>query len=95
MNAEVEKRLEALFGPADRDQARTKLIEQCGENIPGWKMAGLYRLHCAVLKLSDGELGKLQRAIDLAKIDLRDVLMAAGFGERVSAHESWWPEKKH
>jgi hypothetical protein len=93
MNAEIEKRLEALFAPEYRDQARTMLVEQCGENIPGWKSAGLERLRCAVLKSSDGDLGKLQSAIDLAKIDFRDALMAADFG--YSEHESWWPEKKY
>jgi hypothetical protein len=92
MNPEIEKRLEALFSPADRDQARTLLLEQCGENIPGWRGAIPYRLQCAVLKLSDGKLDKLQEAIDLAKIDFRDVLMAADFG--YSEHETWWPEKK-
>jgi hypothetical protein len=44
------------------------------------------------LKLSGGALNALQRPIDLAKIDWRDVLVAAGFGSDLSAHKSWWPD---
>jgi hypothetical protein len=31
--------------------------------------------------------------VELAKIDSRDVLVAAGFGNDVRAHESWFPER--
>jgi hypothetical protein len=34
----------------------------------------------------------LQKAIDLAKIDWRDVLVAADFASDLTAHTSWWPD---
>jgi len=35
----------------------------------------------------------LLEAIELAKADWRDLLMAAGFGEDVRAHEFWIPNQ--
>ena len=43
----------------------------------------------AVLKLAtEGDTG-LDTAIELAKTDWRDLLMSAGFGEDINAHEKW------
>jgi hypothetical protein len=36
-------------------------------------------------------LPALQRAIELAKADWRDLLVAAGFAEDIHAHEHWSP----
>jgi len=43
----------------------------------------------AVLMLSEGDLDKLRSLIDHAKIDWRDVLVWAGFGYSLTAHERW------
>jgi hypothetical protein len=51
------------------------------------------RLQFAALKLSEGNLDKLDRAVALAKIDWRDLLMAAGFGEDIKAHLAWLPQR--
>jgi hypothetical protein len=45
------------------------------------------------LKLSEGNLDKLNRAVALAKTDWRDLLMAAGFGEDIKAHLAWPSEQ--
>jgi hypothetical protein len=87
----VEKRLALMFPPDERDDARLLLVEECGENIPAWHSAGIDRLRCATLKLSHGELPKLRSAIDLAKRDFRDVLMAAEFGDPES-YRTWLPK---
>lgn len=50
------------------------------------------RIRFAVLKLSQGNISKLLRAIDEARIDWRDLFMAAGFGYDVNAHETWAKE---
>jgi hypothetical protein len=42
------------------------------------------RLQAAVVKLAGGDLGELDRQLREARIDWRDVLVAAGF-----AHEDW------
>jgi len=53
--------------------------------------AKLERLQFAALRLSEGNLDKLNRAIALSNRDWRDLLMAAGFAEDINAHVSWVP----
>jgi hypothetical protein len=48
----------------------------------------------AVPKLSRGNIEQLEREIEGAHCDWRDTLMAAGFGNDVTAHENWMPEAK-
>jgi hypothetical protein len=50
------------------------------------------RIRFAALKLSEGDMGRLRAAIDLAKLDWRDLLMNAGFGWSVHVHEKWFPK---
>jgi hypothetical protein len=67
------------------------LSDECGPNLTEHPEL-LERIRIAVLKLSHGDLNALQRAIDLAQHDWRDVLVAAGFADDINAHESWWPD---
>ena len=59
-----------------------------------------YRLVCAVLRMSCGQVERnrytgsgrvdaLESAIELLATDWRDALMAAGFGDDVEAHARW------
>ena len=48
--------------------------------------AQLDDLRLAALKVSDGNLQKLERAVQLARIDWRDLLVGAGFAADVRAH---------
>ncbi len=92
------QRLEALFGPKQRNEAQRILETQCAGNLPfheGADMFALERVRFAVLKLSNGNLKQLQREIDQAKLDWRDTLMAAGFGEDIFAHRQWFPDNCH
>ncbi len=93
LGEEVEKRIELLFAPEERERARVMLVEECGENIPGWKIANLERLRFAVLKISDGKIHQLCAAVDTSKLYFRDVLMWAGFGD-VESFRGWLPERK-
>jgi hypothetical protein len=96
LSKETEKRLKLLFPPKEQDLVRTELLEECSNTLLGLEDVDgttLYRLHFAVLKLSNGDFNKFRMAIQLAKTDLRDLLMAAGFGENVVAHELWLPTK--
>jgi hypothetical protein len=90
LSPEIEKRIELLFEPEDREEVRCLLVKECGENIPMWKSAGLERLRLAVLKLSEGKVDRVRQWVNEAKIDFRDVLMAAGFGDGES-HKAWMP----
>jgi hypothetical protein len=94
----TQARLAILFpsGPA-REEAAWLLVEECGNDLPFLEKldpAGLERCRFAALKLSGGSLVRLREAVDLAKTDWRDLLMAAGFGDDVHAHQSWTPERK-
>jgi len=50
------------------------------------------RIRFAALKLSKGDLERLQEAVRLAKIDWRDLLVAAGFANDINIHQSWLPD---
>ena len=79
---------------AARQEAAELLITRCGANLPLWRETdprGLERIRFAALKLSDGDLGELRRAVEIANVDWRDVLVAAGFGHDPRAHELWFP----
>jgi len=64
---------------------------ECAHNIPGWEMAGLHRLRTAAIKLSGGSILLLVDSIVLAQTDVRDALVAAGFGDDTHTHKSWRP----
>ena len=95
LTAETQRRLDALFTGASREKAVSLLVEECGANLPFLETAtpkALERIRFAALKLSGGDLAKLREAVQLAQQDWRDVLVAAGFGEDIQAHEAWFPD---
>jgi hypothetical protein len=70
------------------------LVEECGNNLPFCENStpqSLERIRFAALKLSKGNLLGLHKAVELAKLDWRDLLVAAGFGDDIKAHERWNP----
>jgi hypothetical protein len=87
----IGQRIAILFRPNDMGIVSSLLSDECGPNLTEHPEL-LERIRIAVLKLSHGDLNALQRAIDLAQHDWRDVLVAAGFADDIKAHESWWPD---
>ena len=84
----VAKIFEASMAPVVEEL----LAEECGSNLPLYKPAtpeGLERVRFAVLRISGGKEEKLLEAIALAKRDWRDVLVWAGFANRLDAHIEW------
>jgi hypothetical protein len=77
----------------EKHQAVVELLEaECGDNSPflsGSSPESLERFRFAVLKLSNGNFNKLRGAVDLAKLDWRDLLVAAGFAHDPEAHKKW------
>jgi hypothetical protein len=51
------------------------------------------RLWFAVIKLVHANPDGIEKAFGLARMDWRDLLMAAEFGEKLDAHHEWW--EKH
>lgn len=97
LSPDAEQRIELLFRPEMREEVRRILIEECGNNLPFCEKldaSALDRHRFPVLKLSDGELQKLQSAVELAKQDWRDLLVASGFADDVQAHRRWVPARK-
>ena len=95
LSPETLRRTEALFSGAARQAAVEMLVNECGDNLPlgeGSSARQLERIRFAVLKLSKGDLEELRRAVELAQIDSRDVLVAAGFGNDIHAHAAWFPD---
>ena len=91
LSKHTELRLERLFAGDGLVKARRLLEEDCGENVAGWRGAGLDRLRAAVLKMSGGSISRLGDAVVLAQTDFRDALVSAGFADDIHAHEDWWP----
>ena len=89
--------IEHLFGAAKVPLVEQLLIDECGSNLPLYKPStpeGLERVQFAVLKLSQGDDDKLLETILLAKRDWRDVLVWAGFGNDLDAHNQWAKDLK-
>lgn len=92
----TEKLLEKFFPDEfTRKIARGTLIHECGDNIPfceDHSPKEMDRIRFSVLKISAGDLNKLGEAVDLAKLDWRDLFMAAGFGHDTNAHNDWYEQ---
>lgn len=86
--------VEKIF-PNHINEVKRLLEEQCGQNLPfcdNGTPESLQRLRFAALKVSDGKMDKLIEAVDLAKIDWRDLLVWAGFANDLEAHSKWAQE---
>jgi len=84
-----------IFNAEKFEEVVQWLEDECGYNIPFCDKHDEFqmeRIRFAVLKLSDGDIKKLLRAIDEARMDWRDLFMAADFGHDVTAHEQWAKE---
>ncbi len=79
----LARRVRDDFGAEDAELVLVALAEL--DDLPG--LVAHERVQAAVVKLADGNLRRLDVQLREARIDWRDVLVAAGF-----AHEDW-PER--
>ncbi|MFN2531517.1 MAG: hypothetical protein ABR555_09495 [Pyrinomonadaceae bacterium] len=93
----TKQRVAELFAAADVQEAERLLVRECADNLPllgkTATSASLERIRFAVLRLSDGQISRLTESIAIAKRDWRDVLVWAGFGNDLQAHERWRPRR--
>jgi hypothetical protein len=92
LSPRTKQLVEIFFSQKDVSEASQWLEEECGNNLPSCGQQdeyGMERIRFAAIKLSKGNLLKLLKAIDEARMDWRDLLMAADFGFDVNAHENW------
>jgi hypothetical protein len=88
----LERAVRILFGSGDVSLAASRIDKRCAPEALHVAPDLADRIRAAALKRSGGSLDELDVAIRLASRDWRDLLMAAGFGEDVSAHEAWLDE---
>jgi hypothetical protein len=92
LSSNTERCIKALFAGKDRDRVSVHLLRECGDNLP--LVEAPYhdlaeRIRFPVLKLSNGDFGRLLLETGNAAIDWRDCLVAAGFGDDTEAHLAW------
>jgi len=87
----AEQRLQLVFAPEKRREARRMLVDDCGAGIEPWGTdpSAYDRLRFAAMKASFGRIEGLRRAIALAQTDWRDLFVEAGFAHDAQAHEQW------
>jgi hypothetical protein len=88
----TQERIRELFSPGHHVEVAEILERECGNNLPFMEKADasrLERLQLAALTLSQGDMGKLREAVELAKTDWRDLLVAASKAE-APASKKWW-----
>lgn len=82
-----------MFSPEDREAVTKMLMEECNaQRLYTTSEDAVERIQLAVLKLSNGDAEKFLAAAELAQLDWRDTLVAAGFGNDVKAHLNWAEE---
>jgi len=78
-------------------RAVIQLLEnECSDNLPFLEKEspeGLERFRFAVLKIGKSNISKIETAIELAKQDWRDLLVAAKFANSEKAHREWAKNK--
>lgn len=94
LSEETERKIAILFAPGSRTEVSELLIHQCGNNLPFCQSQDQFqweRIRFSALKLSAGDIEKLKHAVELAKQDCRDLLVAAEFADDITAHRRWVP----
>ncbi|MGB4812820.1 MAG: hypothetical protein WBP13_10145 [Methylophilaceae bacterium] len=89
----TEQVIVQLFSPDTRSIVCERLANECSAEAlgcTGWLPEQMERIWFAVLKLGLNDDDDFESAIQLAKTDWRDLLMAAGFGEDLKTHNKWW-----
>ncbi|TYK64172.1 hypothetical protein [Colwellia echini] len=93
LSSNTESLIHTLYKSREAKEIADILENECGTEAlgcTGWTPVQMERIRFAVLKLSlESETG-LDRALKLATSDCRDLLMVAGFGEDLKAHEKWY-----
>ncbi len=83
--------------PNEFQEKVIKLLEnECADNLPFLEDStpeSIERFRFAVLKIGKRNLSKIETAIDLAKQDWRDLLVAAKFANSVETHKLWSKNK--
>jgi hypothetical protein len=81
-----------IFSSQDQAEVAHVLANECADNLTFLENQdenGLEPVRFAILKLSRGNIAEFRWWANLARVDWRDLLTAAGFGGSPTAHEEW------
>jgi hypothetical protein len=87
LSIETLRRIDILFSPDEKEQVSSLLIEHLTSGNED------ERFQFAVLKYSKGDMQRLQKAIEITKLDFRDMLLMSGFWNP-NAQKKWMPKPK-
>lgn len=90
VTARLQSAAQLIFGPAHAPTALARLDQHFSADRLSVAPELLERITAAALKQSEGSLENLDAAMELGSKDWRDLLMAAGFGHDLSAHDVWF-----
>ena len=82
----------ALYKSREALEVCDILENECGTealSCDGWSPTQMERIRFAVIQLAKENSMSLDSAIELAQKDWRDLLMVAGFGNELNAHNEW------
>lgn len=94
LSDETEKRVRMLFNSSEFHAVEELLMSKCGNNLyyeKNYNSEDLERVRFSVLKVSDGDFSKLKEAVELANLDVRDVMSLADFSSEVYSYRDWNP----
>jgi hypothetical protein len=86
--------IEAACPAPGKEIVREFLSNHCAASLPGvgdsaeW-MELVDRVQLAALRGSGWDMARIRANVALANVDWRDLLVAAGFGQSLSAHIAW------
>jgi len=82
-----------LLDDSIRSRIEERLVAETSEEIPMWHEftpEGMERIRFSVLKLIAQNSKNEDIAFNHAKMDWRDLFVAAGFAESATEHERWF-----
>ena len=93
LSEETNRLIHHLF-PAHEEEVSSLLERRCNDDLPNIGAptpdnTNVERVRYGALKLSNGDLAKLQKVLNY---DWRDTLVFAGFGNSLSEHRRWAAE---
>jgi hypothetical protein len=82
-----------LFEEPELTRIKNRLVDEASDSLPFCKDAtpeGMERIRYSIMKLIFQNKGNEDIAFHHAKMDWRDLFMAAGFGYSAAEHENWY-----
>lgn len=93
LSDDTRRAAEILLDSAIRSRIEERLVAETSEEIPMWHNftpEGMERIRFSVIKLIAQNPQNEDIAFNHAKMDWRDLFLAAGFADSATEHERWF-----